>query len=75
MQETRISTLCWEDPPEKETATYASILAWENPWTEETGGLQSIVHKEMETTEQLKLPLHFLISTIITSAPPHIIRH
>ena len=23
----------WEDPLEKETATYSSILAWRIPWT------------------------------------------
>ena len=56
-------------------ATHSSILAWRIPWTEETGGLQSIVHKEMATTEQLTLSLHFLISIIITSAPLQIIRH
>ena len=29
----------WEDPLEKEMATYCIILAWEIPWTEESGGL------------------------------------
>ena len=32
----------WEDPWEKEMATYSSILAWRIPWTEEPGGLQSM---------------------------------
>ena len=27
------STPGWEDPLEKETATYSSILAWRIPWT------------------------------------------
>ena len=35
MQETWIRTLGWEDPLEKEMATYSSILAWRIPWTEE----------------------------------------
>ena len=35
------SSLDWEDPLEKEMATYSSILAWEIPWTEEPSGLQS----------------------------------
>ena len=40
--ETRIQSLGWEDPPEKEMATHSSgFLAWEIPWTEEPGGLQS----------------------------------
>ena len=30
----------WEDPLEKEMATYSSILAQRIPWTEEPGGLQ-----------------------------------
>ena len=41
-QETRVQSLDWEDPLEKEMATHSSILAWEIPWAEEPGGLQSI---------------------------------
>ena len=41
MQETRVQSLGWEDPLEKEMATHSSILAWRIPWTEEPGGLQS----------------------------------
>ena len=40
MQETRVQSLGWEDPLEKEMATHSSILAWEILWTEEPGGLQ-----------------------------------
>ena len=64
-----------EDSLEKGIPTHPIILVWRILWTEETGGLQSVVHKEMEMTEQLTLSLHFLISLIITSAPPQIIRH
>ena len=39
--ETWVRFLGWEDPLEKEMATYSSILAWRLPWTEEAGGLQS----------------------------------
>ena len=39
MQETRVRSLGWEDPLEKEMATHSSILAWRIPWTEEPGGL------------------------------------
>ena len=42
MQENQVQFLVWEDPLEKEMATYSSILAWEIPWIEEPGGLQSI---------------------------------
>ena len=38
-QETQLRFLGWEDPLEKEIATYPSILAWEIPWTEKSGGL------------------------------------
>ena len=31
MQETRLQSLGWEDPLEKEMAAHASILAWEVP--------------------------------------------
>ena len=52
MQETQVRFLDWEDPLEKEMATYSSILAWRIPWTEEPGGLQSMgVIKELDTTE------------------------
>ena len=41
MQDTRVRSLGWEDPLEKEMATHSSALAWKIPWTEEPGGLQS----------------------------------
>ena len=42
IQETQIQSLDWDDPLEKELATYSSILAWKIPWTEEPGCLQSM---------------------------------
>ena len=42
MQETRVRSLDWEDPLEKEMATHSNILAWRISWTEENGGLQSM---------------------------------
>ena len=38
---TRVGSLGWEDPLEKEMATHSSILAWRIPWREEPGRLQS----------------------------------
>ena len=38
MQETRVQSLVWEDPLEKQMSTQPSILAWRIPWTEESGG-------------------------------------
>ena len=42
MRETRVRSLGWDDPLEKEMATHSSILVWKIPWTEEPGGLQSM---------------------------------
>ena len=42
MRETRVRSLGWEDPLEKEMATHSSIRAWKIPWAEEPGGLQSM---------------------------------
>ena len=42
VQETRVRSLGWEDPLEKEMGTHSSILAWKILWTEETGELQSM---------------------------------
>ena len=42
MQETWVWSLGWEDPLEKEMATYSSTLAWKIPWMEEPGRLQSM---------------------------------
>ena len=47
MQKTRIRSLGWEDPLEKERETHSSILAWEVPWTEEPGRLQSRVSQRV----------------------------
>ena len=41
MRETRVQSLGWEDPLEKEMATHSSILAWKIPWME-PGRLQSM---------------------------------
>ena len=41
MRETRVRSLGWEDPLEKEMATHSSTLAWKISWMEEPGGLQS----------------------------------
>ena len=40
MRETQVQSLGWEDPLEKEMATYSSTLAWKILWTEECGRLQ-----------------------------------
>ena len=42
MLETRVRSLGWEDPLEKELTTHSSTLAWKIPSREEPGRLQSI---------------------------------
>ena len=42
MRETRVWSLGWDDPLEKEMATHSSTLAWRIPWREEPGRLQSM---------------------------------
>ena len=49
MKETRVQSLGWEDPLEKEMATRSSILAWEISWTEESSRLPSMGSQESQT--------------------------
>ena len=42
MWETQVRSLGWEDPREKEMATYSSTLTWKIPWMEEPCRLQSM---------------------------------
>ena len=58
MRETRVQSLGWEDPLEKEMAAHSSILALKIPWTEEPGRLYSPWgRKESDTTERLHFNL------------------
>ena len=42
MRETRVRSLGWEDPLEKEMEIHSSTLAWRIPWSEKPGRLQSM---------------------------------
>ena len=42
MQETRVQSLGWEDPLEKEITTHSSILAWRIPM--DRGAWRATVH-------------------------------
>ena len=59
MPEVRLQSLSWEDPLEEGMATHSSILAWKIPWTEDSGKYSPWGCKELYTTEQLTLSLHF----------------
>ena len=41
-QETRVQSLGWEDPLEKEMVTHSSILARKITWTEKNARIQSV---------------------------------
>ena len=53
MRETRVRSLGWEDPLEKEVAPHCNILAWRIPWREEPGRHSPRGCKESDTTELL----------------------
>ena len=58
MQETRVQSLGWEDPLEKEMAAHSSILAWKIPWTVEPGRLPSMGSQRVRYTERLHFTLY-----------------
>ena len=62
MQETQAQSLDWEDPLEKEMATYSSILACRIPWTEKPGRLQSMGSQRVghDGATSLSLWVHML---------------
>ena len=49
VQKTRVRSLSWEDPLEKEMATHSSTLAWRIPWRKEPGRLQSMGSQRVST--------------------------
>ena len=51
--ETRVQSLGWKDPLEKEIATHTSIFAWEISRAKERDGLQTRELLEPDVTEQL----------------------
>ena len=53
MQESLVSSLDWEDNPQKAVATHSSILAWRIPWREEPDRLESMGSQESDMTYQL----------------------
>ena len=53
MWETRVWSLGWEDPLEKEMATHSSTLAWKISWTGNLVGYSPWGCKESDMTEQL----------------------
>ena len=50
-QETRVQSLSWEDPVDKDMAAHSSILAWKIPWTQSLVGYSPWGHQESAMTE------------------------
>ena len=48
MGDTPVQSLGWEDPLEKEMATYSNILTWRIQWMEESGRLHSMGSQESD---------------------------
>ena len=64
MWETRVRSLGWEDPLEKEMATHSSTLAWKISWTEEPDRLYSPWGcRELDTTERFHFTHNFKMQT------------
>ena len=58
MQETRVQSLGWEDPLEKEMAIHSSAIACKIPWS--LAGCSPWDCKESDTTERIHFTsLHF----------------
>ena len=55
MQETRVRSLGWEDPLEKEMATHSSTLAWKIHGRRSLVGYSPWGRKESDMTERLHL--------------------
>ena len=51
MRETRVRSLGWEDPLEKEMVTHSSSLAWKIPRTVSVVGYSPWGRKELDMTE------------------------
>ena len=65
MWETRVRSLGWEDPLEKEMAIHSRTIAWKIPWTEEPGRLQSMESQTVGHDWATSLSLSHYISNIV----------
>ena len=72
MQETRVHSLGWEDPLEKEMATHFDVLAWEILDTEEPGQLQSMGSQNLATSQQQRMCIYVCVYIYIYSSIPQI---
>ena len=62
MWETRVRSLGWEDPLEKEMATRSSTLAWKIPWMEDPGRLQFMGSQSQTWLSDFLLYIYYIYS-------------
>ena len=65
MWETRVRSLGWEDPLEKEMAPHSNILAWRIPWAEEPVGLQSMGSQRVRHDSTFTFTIAILTNSFI----------
>ena len=65
MGETRVQSLGWEDPLEKEMAIHFRTIAWKIPWTEEPGRLQPMGWQRVGHDWATSLHFHSLLISIL----------
>ena len=68
MQETRVQSLDWEDPLEKEMATHSRTIAWKIPWMEEPGRLQSMRLQRVGHDRATSISLSLSLSNMALTA-------
>ena len=78
VRETRVLSLGWEDPLEKEMATHSNTLVWKIPWTEEPGrlqfmGLQRVRHDW--ATSRSRLDLRCVMQILCCGARTLVVMH
>ena len=70
MQETRVWSLGWEDPLEKEMATHSNIFAWEIPWQRSLAGYspwgQKVRHNFETKQQYMYLYIYILFIGLLT---------
>ena len=72
---TRVQSLGWEDPLEKEMATHSSIVAWRISWTEESGRLQSMRSQNQTRLSDFIFFISFLSMCYIVSQSVQLLSH
>ena len=63
MRATRVRSLGWDDPQEKEMATHSNTLAWKIPWMEEPVAVHGVA-KSRTRLSNFTFNFHFSLPCI-----------